>query len=303
MLHGLINNEHTEDDVAKFTTVARLRRPVLRLSDATKGELGHSARHRRIYAPAGYSAELRAMFRSRGVCWGRGLWLRTGGEPDFSDAEVDFVASISAHVAHGLRTALLIGSGDPDVAPDDPPGMVVLRDDDTVESLTSEAERWLDEFPDESLELPSIVYQVARRASVLADTGGSGAPARGRVRLRSGRWLLVHGARMHTADGMPAQTAVMLEPARRAELAPLIIEMYELTDREQQITHLLASGKSIGEITQGLFISPHTVRYHVKAIFSKLGVTSRPELTAMLFHEHYLPAIHDGAMKVTGTLS
>jgi hypothetical protein len=29
----------------------------------------------------------------------------------------------------------------------------------------------------------------------------------------------------------------------------------------------------------------------VKAIFAKMGVTSRPELTAMLFHEHYFPGI------------
>jgi DNA-binding CsgD family transcriptional regulator len=91
----------------------------------------------------------------------------------------------------------------------------------------------------------------------------------------------------------------MLKPVSRAELAPLIVEMYELTDRERQITQLLVSGKPIDEIARTLSISQHTVRDHVKAIFGKFGVTSRPELTAMLFHEHYLPAVWNGAMRVT----
>jgi hypothetical protein len=30
---------------------------------------------------------------------------------------------------------------------------------------------------------------------------------------------------------------------------------------------------------------------HTKAIFAKLGVNSRPELTAMLYHDHHLPSL------------
>jgi DNA-binding NarL/FixJ family response regulator len=40
-----------------------------------------------------------------------------------------------------------------------------------------------------------------------------------------------------------------------------------------------------------LWLSRHTVRDHVKAIFSKVGVTSRPELTAKLFAEQFLPEV------------
>jgi len=43
-------------------------------------------------------------------------------------------------------------------------------------------------------------------------------------------------------------------------------------------------------IAASLWISPHTARDHIKAIFVKLGVRSRPELTALLFHEHVLPS-------------
>jgi hypothetical protein len=40
-----------------------------------------------------------------------------------------------------------------------------------------------------------------------------------------------------------------------------------------------------------LWLSRHTVRDHVKAIFAKVGVTSRPELTAKLFAEQFLPEL------------
>jgi DNA-binding NarL/FixJ family response regulator len=48
-------------------------------------------------------------------------------------------------------------------------------------------------------------------------------------------------------------------------------------------------GLPIDPIAADLAISRHTVRDHTEAIFGKLGVTSRPELTAKLYHEHALP--------------
>ena len=53
----------------------------------------------------------------------------------------------------------------------------------------------------------------------------------------------------------------------------------------------LASGLAIDEVAQTLWLSRHTVRDHVKAIFSKVAVTSRPELTAKLFAEQFLPEL------------
>ena len=51
----------------------------------------------------------------------------------------------------------------------------------------------------------------------------------------------------------------------------------ELTDREGEILQLLARGLANKQIAAHLGISEHTVKFHVSAIYSKLGVTNRTE--------------------------
>jgi DNA-binding NarL/FixJ family response regulator len=72
-------------------------------------------------------------------------------------------------------------------------------------------------------------------------------------------------------------------------MAPLVVEAYELSRREQEVAQLLARGAGTEDIARTLFISTHTVRDYVKAIFAKVGVSSRGELMAKLFAEHYAP--------------
>jgi predicted ATPase/DNA-binding CsgD family transcriptional regulator len=48
-----------------------------------------------------------------------------------------------------------------------------------------------------------------------------------------------------------------------------------LTDREVQVLHLLAHGKTTKEIGRALFISPSTVHTHTRHIYEKIGVTTR----------------------------
>lgn len=50
-----------------------------------------------------------------------------------------------------------------------------------------------------------------------------------------------------------------------------------LTDRERQVLRLLADGLSNKEIGETLFISPSTVKFHIRNIIRKLGVSKRTE--------------------------
>ncbi len=48
-----------------------------------------------------------------------------------------------------------------------------------------------------------------------------------------------------------------------------------LTDRELEVLRLIAEGLSYREIADRLVVSVNTVRFHIKGIYSKLGVENR----------------------------
>jgi len=271
-------------DVNPFDGLVRARRLAASLSEVTGGELDRSVRHRELRAPNGFGDELRAVLVSDMGAWGALTLLRRADRPPFTPADTALVASLSGRLAEGLRRAVL-GSA---IAADSPadgadvPGLLVLSADNAVAMADAAAERWLAELGPRPLPglLPAVVVAAAGRARALG--GVAPAPSMASqacVRAASGTWLTVRASLLGT-DG---QVGVVLEPARSQQLAPLIAQAYELTDREREVSELVAEGLATDEIAGRLCISPWTVQDHLKSIFEKVGVRTRGELVAGLF--------------------
>ncbi|MFC8921873.1 LuxR C-terminal-related transcriptional regulator [Cellulosimicrobium sp. NPDC057127] len=284
---ALIELEGAEGDVNAFRDLAEREVAAASLSGATDGDLARSARWRAVYRPAGYGDELRTVFRSASTTWGHACLTRRAGDPFFSAAEVALVARACPHVGNGLRAALLLGAAAPGADPS-APALVVLDDGGAVRSVSERASRWLGPLEDDSLASTIVLHEVARRTRALA-AGATGPPAFARARSVGGDWLAVRGTLLD--DGA---VALVCEPASRAQVAPVLLRLRRLTDREREVTGLLLRGTSTAAIARELWITPETVRGHVKTVFAKLGVTSRPELAALLADEPATALVRTG---------
>jgi DNA-binding CsgD family transcriptional regulator len=117
-----------------------------------------------------------------------------------------------------------------------------------------------------------------------------------RARLRHGEWLRSEGRpadareRLSEAHEMLSEAGAeaFAERARRelqaagakvrkrASVAPAV-----LTPKEVEIARLAEEGFTNPEIGARLFLSPHTVDWHLRKVFAKLGISSRKEISSV----------------------
>ena len=278
-------------DFNKFTDLAQSPRQVADLHAATGGRPQRSARWRELRTLMDSDAELRATCNAGGRSWGLLQLNRAGTSCGFGEDEVAFVEAVAPVVGRALRLSLI--SEPTGSAAGRGPGMAIVDAENRVVSATPEALGWFEDLesvrrlPDPVLgiDVPSEVTVAAQETRARA-TGAT----RTRARTRSGVWLLIHASRLHGAGGAAADAAVVIEPAKASEVAPLIVEAYELTPREVDVTRALARGLTTVQIARALHLSRYTVQDHLKSVYEKAGVSSRGELVAKMFADHY----HDG---------
>jgi DNA-binding CsgD family transcriptional regulator len=285
--------EYSVPDVNKFGYLARRRRPSGALGIATGGMPAQSARFRDLLAPLGIGDELRVSFVVQGQCWGAASLYRDAGAEPFTDDDADRIAELSEVLAEGVRRSLLLRAPQPEAVAGGP-GVVLIDDLGAVRSVSPAARRMLADAVDVGAgprdRLPAAVFAVAARARAVALDGDDGL-ARVSVPTTTGRWLVLHGTRL---AGDEALTAVIVDTARAAELAPIIVSSYRLTEREREVTELVIRGRSTAEVAQRLHLSPLTVQDHLKSVFAKTGVRTRRELVARIFVDHYEPRLRAG---------
>ena len=83
--------------------------------------------------------------------------------------------------------------------------------------------------------------------------------------------LLVHIKEVHEG-GSPMSSQI----ARRIINSFRIIDN-PLSDRETEVLKLLSQGLNYKDVAETMFLSPHTVKTHIKNIYSKLHVNNRAE--------------------------
>ena len=304
------DREFHVQDVLLYRDLARQPVSVASLRMATDGQPVRSARYREFVSPQNYDDELRAVFKAGDSAWGVLGLYREKGRPAFDDYDLAVVGAISELIATTLRRYVTAAA--PWVTAPSTPGMLLFGAGDCLLSSNPEALQWLEELqpfndvrsnpaPAEwiryladlepfDIAVPTPLIALIARARAVAD-GHERGPARLRLRGRNGRWLVLHASCMDSPFG-DRTVAVMIEPAKSAEIAPIIIEAYALTPRERDVVGAIARGLSTAEIASELYLSTHTVRDYVKSVFDKVGVSSRGELVAKLFAEHYADALH-----------
>jgi ATP/maltotriose-dependent transcriptional regulator MalT len=183
--------------------------------------------------------------------------LLAAGEVDQARAAADELSEI----ARALDASLLSGTSAHAT------GAVLLAQGDIAgagESLRDAWDIWRD------LEMPYEEAQTCLLLAAVCERRGD----------EDGRRLEVDAARkLFKRLNAEAPLARITEPSGRAG---------PLSERELQVLHLLAVGKTNRAIADELFISEKTVARHVSNIFDKLGVSSRSAATAWAYQRNLI---------------
>ena len=85
------------------------------------------------------------------------------------------------------------------------------------------------------------------------------------------------------AEAVPAAAIFLSDPQQHAR-APLqvIKQLFGFTPSEAALAMLMANGLTLDEAAEELGISRNTVRTHLRAVFSKTGVTRQPQLVSLI---------------------
>ncbi|HEX5428179.1 MAG TPA: helix-turn-helix transcriptional regulator, partial [Pedococcus sp.] len=132
--------------------------------------------------------------------------------------------------------------------------------------------------------------------SLVAHADSPRTPDRARTELAYGEWLRRHRRRVDAREHLRAALAVHEElgatpmaeraaqelrasgeTARRRDVSTAT----DLTAQERQVAALVQQGLSNKDAAARLFVSPRTIDFHLRNVFTKLGVTSRGELAQL----------------------
>ncbi len=275
----LFRCEFSEGEPSSYRFLIGQRQTIGVLSEVTQGELTRASRFRELFRDIGISDELRAVLWADGSAWGSATLLRMDGR--FQPEDAERVTAVAPHVADGLRLVLLASAAKRPEAVDEPPGILEVRADGQVVAITDPGRRWVHAAG-------SKVITAANAIAAAARARPDWRAVSTRLATGEGRVLSLHAATMSSSEGT---VAVIVERARPAEVSAMLVDAYGLSARQRDVLGLLLLGRSMIQIAHSLGISEHTAHEHRKAIYRRIGVSSRSELAALLQGEQYDPRV------------
>jgi DNA-binding CsgD family transcriptional regulator len=221
-----------------------------------RGSMLESATWSELYEPARIWDQVRLLVTRDDEVVAYALLVRGVGAPLFGPAE----ARVLQRLVRPLQRALVAADAiERDGTPDGPADFV-LDARGRVLFASREAQAWLRKSG--FREHLARLVRAADRERIPSSTVG-----RGRIDL-----VRVHGR----AEGL--RYLAHVTPLRPLRLSPAAA----LTEAQREIAALLASGATVSEIATMVGRSVETVRSHLKAIYQRLGVSSRAELVRAL---------------------
>jgi DNA-binding CsgD family transcriptional regulator len=282
-LPRLLVQDQSAREVNNRAMLVRGRDNVCTLSDATDRDLARCRRWRECAQPAGIGDELRAAVVDDHGCWASFELYRASDEPRFDPEAAKVMRDAARILARCLRRASVSAASDRGVDAGQT-GVLIIDGDLEPQGFTRGAREWFgllkarekaDHAP-----LPTHVYGVVGRL-LAAETGDDpNRPPRVRVRTSGARWAIIEAARI---EGVGNAIAVSVHGAGAEDILSLVARAHGLTARERELVALVLEGLDTRQVAGRMFISPYTVKDHLKSVFDKLGVHSRRELVTGMF--------------------
>lgn len=156
------------------------------------------------------------------------------------------------------------------------PAVLLLDDDLTVTGRTPSSDAWLTRLlPTEPGKSPVPAAALNVAAQLLAvESGVDDHAPHARAHVAGGVWVTLRASRLDPER----QIAVTIEVTSPQERLDLFARAHGLSAREREVVAVLATGADTATAAGRLFVSPHTVQDHLKAVFAKAHVHSRRDL-------------------------
>ncbi len=166
-------------------------------------------------------------------------------------------------------------------------GIVFVTEDRAISFATPAGEEWLHHLrstePGDLETLPTVVWSAAKG---LGDKQPSG--------LRVATMSALGPVTLEASEGGDGSTAIVIMPERtQPALEPPA--KWGLTPQQNQIVLQVIGGASNRAIAERLFLSEHTVEWHLRQIYRALDLSSRTQLQARFFRDAGLAHYQDPA--------